>query len=276
MKKIISGILIIISTLTILFLIYWMILPYIDKTVPINESSKTCLVTGASYGLGREISKIMVKKGWKVIGIARSEEPMKQLSKELGPNFIYYICDVSKFDCVKSTSDTIKNLQLKPTLFFLNAGIGDLEIPYKFSLKRNQELFNTNYFGTVAWIEQWLNSVKSYGGGTFIGISSISSLFPMNIATYGATKSAINTLFHSLRLQYRNDNIGFTAVILGPIKTRLCRRTAHVHDPAIDAQYIIDKVFERRKQIETNMYFSTLFRIFNWLPDWIALKIKVF
>lgn len=274
MKKIIIGTSIAISTLTILFLIYWMILPYIDKIAPINESTKTCLVTGASEGLGKEITKEMIKKGWKVIGIARHEDKLKELSKELGPNFKYYIGDVSKD--VKSISDKIKKQNLIPTLFFLNAAIVDMEIPYKFSVQQNLKMINNNYIGATSWIEEWLNTVKSHGGGTFVGISSISTLFPLNSASYSASKSAMNNCFQSLRLQYKNDNIGFSVVLQGPIKTRICKRTLHVHNPTDDAKYIVEKVFERRKLIEPNLYFSTVLRISNWLPDWLALKIKIF
>ena len=49
-----------------------------DQSPPINESTKTCLITGASSGIGRSIAVEMVKRGWKVAGIARHEEKLKR------------------------------------------------------------------------------------------------------------------------------------------------------------------------------------------------------
>lgn len=263
--------------LGILLLIYWFLLPYFDHTPAINEFSRTCLVTGVSSGLGKEISIQMIKKGWKVIGIARRQEKLNELSKDLGQKFIPFICDVSQYDQVQQASNQIKKEQLKPTLFFLNAGTGDIDQPYKFSFKQNIDTFNTNYFGTISWVEQWLNELKSYGGGTFVATSSVVTLYPTpGSASYSASKAAINACFHSLRLQYKKDNIGFITVIQGPIKTEMLKSEKSIsftHESADDAKYIIEKIFDGRKQIETSWYYSIVLRILNWLPDSFALKV---
>ena len=41
------------------------------------------LVTGASSGIGRDIAKVLDKKGYEVVLVARNEEKLKKVAKEL-------------------------------------------------------------------------------------------------------------------------------------------------------------------------------------------------
>ena len=65
------------------------------------------LVTGASSGIGEAISRELVKRGWIVIGVARSEDKLAQIQKELSDSFIPMICDVSKKENIAATSKQI-------------------------------------------------------------------------------------------------------------------------------------------------------------------------
>lgn len=52
--------------------------------------NKIALVTGASSGIGESISRELVKRGWMVIGIARSENKLAKIQKELSDSFCPY------------------------------------------------------------------------------------------------------------------------------------------------------------------------------------------
>jgi len=67
----------------------FLVFSLIDRRIPVNQTTKTCLVTGASSGIGREIAREMVKRDWTVIGVARGEEKLKELERELGNKFIF-------------------------------------------------------------------------------------------------------------------------------------------------------------------------------------------
>lgn len=259
------------SIVALLFGIYFTISRF-DQSPVINEATKTCLITGASSGIGRHIAIEMVKRGWNVIGIARGEEKLKEVERELGSSFIPFVCDVSKPDQVHQVSQQIKEQKLQPTLFFLNAGMGEIEESYQPMLAIHQKTFATNYFGVVAWVDEWLPVVKSFGGGTFVVTSSVMAIWSgPKSASYGASKVALNTCFRSLRLQYRNDGIGFVVVLPGPVDTDMLKGDARAlpfsHDPESEAQYIIKQVFKRQKQIEPSWFYSWSLRILNLLPD---------
>ena len=256
---------------------HFLIRPALDRLPPINETTKTCLVTGASAGIGLEIAREMVKRGWKVIGIARRTQALTALAHELGDLFIPFACDVSDETQIHTVCEEIKKQELKPTLFFLNAGTGQSEKLFQPFLQSHKEMFNTNYFGAIAWIGQWINEVKTYGGGTFVATSSLAALFtgPQG-GGYSASKAALNAAFRSLRLQYRNENIGFVTVMPGPVKTEMIKVNKPMpftHSPKDEAAYIVEKVFARKKVIEPSWFYTPVFRLLNWLPDTIVLKV---
>ena len=58
-----------------------------------KKKQKTAIITGASDGIGAAFSKLLIKKGWKVIGISRSSSKLRAISKNLPSNeqlFKYY------------------------------------------------------------------------------------------------------------------------------------------------------------------------------------------
>lgn len=262
--------------ITIAFTIFaiYLFLNRLDRH-PINQSTKTCLVTGASSGIGYEISREMIKRGWKVIGIARREEKLKEIAKELGANFIPFKCDVSIPTQIHEISNSIKKRGLQPTLFFLNAGIGFPPNKFEPMLNKHKQTFDTNYFGVIAWVDEWVNEVTKFGGATFVATSSVASIFGGS-AGYGASKAAINACFNALRLQYHFDNINFVLVLPGPVATGMLKSEKPLpftHQPADEAKYIVEQVFKGKKQIEPNWIYSCFLRVLSCLPDWLALKI---
>ncbi|MFA6263269.1 MAG: SDR family oxidoreductase [Candidatus Babeliales bacterium] len=248
-----------------------------NKSVPINQSTKTCLITGASSGIGREVAREMINRGWKVIGIARREEILKEVAHEFGEAFIPYVCDVSIPEQVATVSEAIKKQGLQPTLFFLNAGTGYADGKFQPLLNNHRQIFDTNYFGVIAWVDAWLNGVTTYGGGTFVATSSVNALFAgPGAGGYGASKSALNACFKALRLQYLNDNIGFILVLPGPVATEMLkapRPMPFTHQATDEARYIVDQVFKGAQHIEPSWFYSCLLRKLNWLPDTLVLKI---
>ena len=253
---------------------------HFDRIAPINIKTKTCLVTGASSGIGQHIAIEMIKRGWKVIGVARRSDRLNKLKQELGDTkFIPFVCDVSDSEKVHDVSEKIKAQGLQPTLFFLNAGAAEHADKWKVSVAGHKKTFATNYFGAISWIEEWLLPVKQLGGGTFVAISSVLALLATSGSdAYAASKVALLHCFDSFRRYYINDNIGFSVVLPGPVDTELLKGVSReklpfLHQPDEEARYIVEQVFARKKQIEPSWIYSIALRVIRLLPDFIVVKI---
>lgn len=181
------------------------------------------LVTVASSGIGEAISRELAKRGWLVIGIARSSDKLSQLKEDLQDTFIPIVCDVSKKESIEEASQKILAQQFCPSLFFLNAGIAGeavIENPNRFDLKIHERIMQVNYFGVLAWVEFWEKPCQENGGANFIATSSINGIFaPPTGSTYSASKAAIAKAFESLALTYFGTNLRFSVVYPGPVDT---------------------------------------------------------
>ena len=70
-----------------------------------NKQQKSAIITGASEGIGAAFTKLLIKKGWKVIGISRSSTKLRAISQNLPSNeksFKYFSCDVQNIKKLKN------------------------------------------------------------------------------------------------------------------------------------------------------------------------------
>ena len=243
-----------------------------------KNTKKICLITGASSGIGKHIAYEMVHRGWQVIAVARSKKKLDELHNVLGnDNLIPMVCDVSNFDQVKEVSTKIKNKDLYPTLFFLNAGDGSEENDKGIDWELHKRIFDVNYFGTISWVNQWINLLKEKDGGVFVATSSIQSYRGMpGAAAYGASKSALNHCFESLDAMYYKDNIRFPIIYPGPVDTAMLKTDKPLPftwKPKKAAKYIVRKVLKGSTKIKFPLFWVILMRIVTLLPNKLYLRI---
>ena len=67
------------------------------------------LVTGASSGIGRDIARALVSRGWDVILVARRADRLMDLKKELGKHARCVRCDVSHIEECKKLYEVLQN-----------------------------------------------------------------------------------------------------------------------------------------------------------------------
>ena len=244
-----------------------------------EEKDRVALVTGASKGLGKSLSEELVKSGWTVVGIARSIEELNTLQESLGAdNFIPYICDVSVAEQVNKVSESLREKKIIPTLFFLNAGIAGeaaCESSSDFLVAKHRELFATNYFGVLNWIEEWLPIGLKSTGTTFVATGSINAIFATPTGSaYAASKAAIAKAFEGLSLTYHKENVTFSVVYAGPIATEgLKGNLPFTWKPEKMAKYMIKTALKGKTHIENSIFYSVLARVLRLLPNSVVMKI---
>ena len=59
------------------------------------------LITGASSGMGRDMARILAKKGYDLILVARRKERLQELKKELNTNVTIISMDLSVEDIIR-------------------------------------------------------------------------------------------------------------------------------------------------------------------------------
>ncbi len=188
---------------------------------------KVVIVTGASQGLGRELSKQLAKLGAKVVLIARKENLLIELKTEIineGGVAQYFVCDVTSFEKVKKTVKTI--LQEFGTIDILVNGAG-IWTTDEFENK-NPELieqaFKVNSMGPMYFTKAVLPIMrKNNSGHLFFVISTAGLDVPENKGwpTYTATKWAITGYTQAIKGMLEGTKIKISRLFPGGFESNI-------------------------------------------------------
>ena len=95
------------------------------KFITSHQSPVTALITGASRGLGLELSKLLTEKGWQIFGVSRSQIHWKSAKKKVASkNFHLIQADVSSASSVTDLFQLIKKTSPKIDLLVNSAAYG--------------------------------------------------------------------------------------------------------------------------------------------------------
>lgn len=84
---------------------------------------KKVLITGASSGIGRELTKDLCLKGYSVIGVARGEGKLESLKKELpkSAKYSFITADLSSKEVWEKIILVLKREKTIPDIVIFNA-----------------------------------------------------------------------------------------------------------------------------------------------------------
>jgi short-subunit dehydrogenase len=170
------------------------------------------LITGASSGIGRELTLQLVKQNHRVWGIARNEENLKQLSVEIQTdNFLYSACDVRKAEDIAGLKNQMDANGFYPDILLLNAGVTSLS---------DQDNQQTNYDGVVNTWNVFKDYLQIHSGVVAVSGSLFAFMqAPFNIS-YSQSKLDAFNFVKRLSLEKENHLIQFNYFVLGPINTQ--------------------------------------------------------
>jgi short-subunit dehydrogenase len=189
---------------------------------------KNILITGASSGLGREISKQFAQKGRNLALCARRVDRLESLKEELlaiNPNITVIIksLDVNDHDAVFTVFNEFKEELGQLDRVIVNAGMGKGASIGTGYFEANKETAITNFVSALAQCEAAVAIFRAQNSGHLVTISSISALrgFRRALNVYAATKAAITSLSEGLRIDLANTPIKVSTIHPGFIKSEI-------------------------------------------------------
>ncbi|MBR2281314.1 MAG: SDR family oxidoreductase [Spirochaetales bacterium] len=189
-------------------------------------SGKTCLVTGSSAGMGREIVRLFVKEGANVVAFARRKERLEELAEELkneAGKVLPYAGDVSRKEDIEGAIDAAVATFGKLDVLVNNAGVMDDMAPMAaVSDEKYEKVFSVNVYGPMAAMRKACQVFLAQGnGGNIINISSVGSKHQAAGAIYGASKAALNAMTKNTAYMYEKENIRCNAILAGGFATEI-------------------------------------------------------
>lgn len=167
------------------------------------------LVTGATSGFGRAIAKLLIDKGYQVIGTGRRQEKLVELQNELGDKFLPLCFDVANLQQSKQALANLpENFQQIDVLVNNAGGALGLEPAHQADLADWQQMIDTNVTGLVQMTRLVLPKMVEKNRGLIVNIGSIAGTYPYpggNV--YGATKAFVKQFSLNLRADLAGTRI---------------------------------------------------------------------
>lgn len=180
------------------------------------------LITGASSGIGRDIARVLATKGYNLVVVARNEEQLKNLAKELKEkNKIEVETIVMDLSIVENCKELHKRVQ-DVDILVNNAGFGDCGNFTKTSLDKEINMINTNIIAYHILMKLYLIDMKEKDEGKILNVASIAGFMPGPLmSTYYATKAYIVRITEGIReeLKKEKSNVKISILCPGPVST---------------------------------------------------------
>ena len=190
---------------------------------------KSVVVTGASTGIGKDATRILIENGFRVFGSVRKQEDADRLSGEFGVNFVPLFFDVTDEATVHAAAKQVQDELRGETLFGLvnNAGVAVPGTMMHLPIEKFREQLEINLIGQLIVSQAFiplLGADRSLKGlpGRVVNISSGSgkSGYPF-MGAYAASKHALEGLSESMRRELMLYGIDVIIVAPGPIATEI-------------------------------------------------------
>ncbi|XP_069683513.1 farnesol dehydrogenase-like [Periplaneta americana] len=192
-------------------------------------SGRVAVVTGASAGIGAAIAQELVKKGLKVVGLARREERMQELANSLksAPGKLHPIkCDVTKEEDVKEAFKWVKDNLGGTDILVNNAGVASFNTLIDGPVENWRKIYDLNVLALCMCTKEALQSMKEKGvdDGHIIHINSIAGHKVLDFfCLYSSSKHAVTALTEGLRCELvkQKSKIRVTSISPGAVKTEI-------------------------------------------------------
>lgn len=192
--------------------------------LPLPHADRTCLVTGASSGIGLEIAKELARRGHGVTLVARREDLLAdlaaQLEKEHEVRAEVIALDLTDADGRAGLPKQIAARGLTVDVLVNNAGFSTTGPVHRGDHDREVAMVRTNVETVVDLCTLFLPGMVERGVGAVLNVASTAAFQPLpGQAAYAASKAFVLSYTHGLRGELRGTGVTATALCPGPVKT---------------------------------------------------------
>ena len=210
------------------------------------------LITGASSGIGRDMARILSSMGFETILIARREDRLKELQKELGTKSEIICADVSNVNECKRIYERVKEQDIDVVIN--NAGFGIFGEFTSIDLDKELNMIDVNIKAVDILTKLFLRDFKEKNKGYILNVASSAAFLPGPLlSSYYASKAYVLRLTEAIYEELRREksNVYVGVLCPGPVDTEF-NDVASVKfslkglKSSYVAKYAIDKMFKRK------------------------------
>lgn len=189
------------------------------------DATEPCvLITGATGGIGQELSREFARAGSTLALAGRSRNKLGALAGELAAEFgvrvHVFVADLSEPGATGKLAAEVEAKGLQVETLVNNAGFG-YDAPFAQSdLARQRALVQTNDVALMELCLAFAPDMAARGHGGILNVASVAGFVPgPYMATYYASKAFVQSFSQALRVELKPHGVHVTALCPGPVLT---------------------------------------------------------
>ena len=191
--------------------------------LPSPAADRTCVVTGASSGIGAELARQLAARGHGVTLVARRADKLREVADEIadrGVRVEVVAADVSVEADRAALLRDVAERGLLVDVLVNNAGVGTSGPACQADPERERALVRTNVEAVVDLCTQVLPGMVNRGQGAVLNVASTAAFQPLpGQAAYGGSKAFVLSYSEAMRGELRGTGVTVTALCPGPVET---------------------------------------------------------
>lgn len=237
-------------------------------------TDRVVLITGAASGIGAATALELMAQGGIPVLVDCDAEPLAQMAQRCGPQTLYWVADVTQLQAMQEVVDKTISKLGRIDIVFANAGVAAFGPVAYIDPEAWKRCFEVNVFGVFNTIRAALPAIMQQRGYILINASSSSFAHPPVMSAYAASKSAVEAMGNSLRIEMAAHGVGVGVVHAGWVRTPLVTEGA-LHpgfvrlratmpgpmnsetSPEETARVIVQGMLQRKRRI--------------WVPAWLKI-----
>jgi short-subunit dehydrogenase len=237
------------------------------------------LITGASSGIGRDMAIILSNMGHDLILVARSEDKLNKLKKELKTNVKVIAMDISSVENCKKLYEEVKKDNID--ILINNAGFGLVSEFKNSDLDRELEMIDLNVKSLHTLTKLFYKDFIEKDSGYILNVASSAAFQPGPLmASYYASKAYVLRLTQAINEELRREKskVYVGAVCPGPVDTNFnnvagVRFTVKSLKSQDVTRYALRKMFKRKLVIVPGTIMKLTRICAKLLPEKLVTKI---
>lgn len=236
---------------------------------------KRAIIVGASSGIGKALTKVMVRHDYRVGITGRRSEKLKNLQQH-DPNNIYCLTsDATQEEAIQQLEELVGKLG-GLDVFVISAGVGYMNKNLDFTPEDK-----TNQLNVIAFtkLTHWaVHYFQKQGNGHLVNISSVAMHRGGRSApAYSASKAYQSNYFEGLQQKMHNENrsIIVTDIRPGFVKTAMAKGDGRFWEASKEkaAQQIFTAIQKKRSLAYVTKRWVMIGWLLTHLPRWVHKRL---
>lgn len=252
-------------------------------------NSRWALVTGASRGIGLELARGLIPRGYGLIVVARGEEGLRLAREELlragAREVVTFALDLATEGSAEWLYEECAARGLEVEVLVNNAGVFLYRDVVDVAPERVEQIVGL-HVGATTWLcRLFARDMRARGRGYILNMSSYASWVPLaGLGLYAATKSYVRDFSYALRDELKESGVRVTVALPAGVATdlyglperyqRLGLRWGVLMRPERVARRVLRGLFRGRRKITPGLINRVVLPIVRHLPAWCKRLIR--